>query len=131
MNIESLAQELVDKRNNIIPIIGNEMVVFIDSNGKEIPFQQHLIDTFAVDQKKFGKQKLYAMRTQSYYSLSVLSNNDKGFLDDYCRYVKAGIKTGNIRLKKSVLDFLKKFKFPIIITTCCFDIIENDYPQLA
>ena len=124
-SIESITQELVDKRNNIIPIIGNEMVVFIDSNGKEIPFQQHIIDTFAVDQDKFGKQKLDAMRTQSYYGLSVLANDDKGFLDEYCRYVKEGIKNGNIRLKRSVLDFLKVFRFPIIITTICFDIIEH------
>lgn len=124
-SIESIAQELVDKRNNIIPIIGNEMVVFVDSNGKEISFQQHIIEKYANDKGKYDEHKLDAMQAQSYYGLSVLSNNNKGFLDEYCRYVKEGIKNGSIRLKSSVLSFLKVFKFPIIITTICFDIIEH------
>lgn len=80
MNIESLAQELVDKRNNIIPIIGNEMVVFIDSNGKEIPFQQHLIDTFAVDQKKLASKSYMQCEPKAIIVYRYCQIMTKGFL---------------------------------------------------
>lgn len=124
-----IAKELINNKNMIIPVIGNDMIVFKKQNGnktEEIPFQQHIVETFAKDYREFGEKKFEAMSSQNYYCLSVLAKNDKEFLETYRTHVIEGISNGSIRLKSSVVRFLETFKFPVIITTICFNIIEQE-----
>lgn len=125
-----IINDMVEKRNSIVPIIGDDMIVYKDNNSAiEIPFQEFIVQEF---QKKYPKvyvseSDLISMKERGYYGLSLLSqyyNQHGHFLDDFVRLV--GINSSRIRLKKEVHDFLVTFNFPIIITTLCFDIIEND-----
>lgn len=120
---------MVKKRNSIVPIIGEDMIVYKGKgSGEEIPFQEFIFNEF---QKKYphvtvDDATLTSMKERGYYGLSLLSQfyNEQGrFLDDFMDFV---IKNASkIKLKDEVLDFLVTFNFPIIITTVCFDIIEQ------
>lgn len=124
-----IIRDMVKKRNSIVPIIGEDMIVYKrKGSGEEIPFQEFIFNEF---QKKYphvtiDDATLTSMKERGYYGLSLLSQfyNEQGrFLDDFMDFV---IKNASkIKLKDEVLDFLVTFNFPIIITTVCFDIIEQ------
>lgn len=124
-----IIRDMVKKRNSIVPIIGEDMIVYKGKgSGEEIPFQEFIFNEF---QKKYphvtvDDATLTSMKERGYYGLSLLSQfyNEQGrFLDDFMDFV---IKNASkIKLKDEVLDFLVTFNFPIIITTVCFDIIEQ------
>lgn len=128
---ERIIKDLVEKKDSIIPIIGNDMIVYKPTEtSKEILLQEHILEHFS-EGKHIDPRKLNAMKKQSYYGMSVFSKEDSYFIDDYCRYIKQGLKERKIRLKEKLLDFLKEFNFPIIITTICFDIIEQELRDMG
>lgn len=132
-----IIENLVDNKNLIIPIIGNDMFVYKETEmAKEVVLQQHVVDYFT-KKEIIDERKLTSMRNQEYYGMSVLSKS-KFFIDNYRKYLKKEYSAGRITLKRSVLDFIKSFKFPIILTTCCFDFLEKEllkeglvYPSLS
>ena len=124
-----IISDMVKKRNSIVPIIGEDTIVYKnEGTGKEIPFQEFILREF---QKKYHRvtvddATLISMKERGYYGLSLLSQyyNEQGrFLDDFMDFVSKNASC--IKLKDEVLDFLVTFNFPIIITTVCFDIIEQ------
>ncbi len=124
-----IINDMVKKRNSIIPVIGDDMIVYKDNGtGNEIPFQEFILNEF---QKKYphvviDDATLTSMKERGYYGLSLLSQyyNEQGrFLDDFMDFVCKNDSC--IKLKDEVLGFLVTFNFPIIITTVCFDIIEQ------
>ena len=124
-----IISDMVKKRSSIVPIIGEDTIVYIDKDsGKGIPFQEFVLGEF---QKKYPRvavddAALISMKERGYYGLSLLSQyyNEQGrFLDDFMDFVSKNASC--IKLKDEVLDFLVTFNFPIIITTICFDIIEQ------
>jgi len=124
-----IINDMVKKKNSIVPIIGEDTIVYKETGtGKEIPFQEFVLNEF---QKKYpcvavDDSAKKSMKQRGYYGLSLLSQyyNDQGrFLDDFMDFVSSNISC--IKLKDEVLDFLVTFNFPIIITTVCFDIIEQ------
>lgn len=124
-----IISDMVKKRNSIVPVIGEDTIVYKDDGtGKEIPFQEFILNEF---QKKYPRvtvddAALISMKERGYYGLSLLSQyyNEQGrFLDDFMDFVSKN--TSCIKLKEEVHDFLVTFNFPIIITTVCFDIIEQ------
>lgn len=124
-----IISDMVKKRNSIIPIIGEDTIVYIEYESlKEIPFQEFILNEFL---KKYpdvvvDDSILTSMKDGGYYGLSLLSQyyNEQGrFLDDFIDFVNSN--TSRIKLKDEVLDFLVTFNFPIIVTTICFDIIEK------
>lgn len=124
-----IISDMVKKRNSIVPVIGEDTIVYKGrDSGKEIPFQEFILHEF---QKKYPRVTvddvaLTSMKERGYYGLSLLSQyyNEQGrFLDDFMEFVSKN--ASYIKLKDEVLDFLVTFNFPIIITTVCFDIIEQ------
>lgn len=124
-----IISDMVKKRGTIVPIIGDDMIVYREPNGNtEILFQEFIVQEF---QKKYPHidvepTTLIAMKNRGYYGLSLLSQyyNQQGrFLDDFMEFVNNNRSC--IKLKEEVFDFLKTFNFSIIITTICFDIIES------
>ena len=120
---------MVKKRNSIVPIIGEDMIVYKrKGSGEEIPFQEFIFNEF---QKKYphvtiDDATLTSMKERGYYGLSLLSQfyNEQGrFLDDFMDFVSKNASC--IKLKDEVLDFLVTFNFPVILTTICFDILEQ------
>ncbi len=135
---EWIVDNLIDNKNLIIPIIGNDMLVYKDEKtSEEIILQQHVVEYFA-DKDRIDSRKLSSMKNQEYYGMSVLSKECKYFIDNYRRYLKQEYSAGRISLKSSVLNFLKTFEFPVILTTNCFDFLEQElrkeglsYPTLC
>lgn len=124
-----IISDMVKKRNSIVPVIGRDTIAYKDEGiGREIPFQEFILREF---QKKYPRvavddAALVSMKERGYYGLSLLSQyyNEQGrFWDDFMDFVSKN--TSCIKLKDEVLDFLVTFNFPIIITTVCFDIIEQ------
>ena len=124
-----IINDMVKKRSSIVPIIGEDTIVYKDKyTGKEIPFQEFILREFQMKypQVAVDDAALTSMKERGYYGLSLLSQyyNEQGrFLDDFMDFVSKN--TSCIKLKDEVIDFLVTFNFPIIITTVCFDIIEQ------
>ena len=124
-----IISDIVKKRNSIVPVIGVDTIVYKDEDtGKEIPFQEFILNEF---QKKYPRVAvddvaLTSMKERGYYGLTLLSQyyNEQGrFLDDFLDFVSKN--ASSIKLKDEVFGFLVTFNFPIIITTICFDFIEQ------
>ena len=122
-----IISDMVKKRNTIVPIIGDDVIVFKgEDSSHEIPFQEFILQEF---QNKYSHEELseadiVSMRERGYYGLSLMSQYfERRFLDDFMDFVNEN--RSYIKLKDEVLDFLVTFNFPIIITTVCFDIIEQ------
>lgn len=122
-----IISDMVKKRNSIVPVIGEDAIVYQDeSTGNEIPFQEFIFREF---QRKYPHVEVYdtdvpAMKSRGYYGLSLMSQYyESRFLDDYMGFVNDNRSC--IRLKDEVLNFLVTFDFPVIITTVCFDVIEQ------
>ncbi len=126
-NRRSIINDLVRKRGSIVPIIGDDTLVYQDTD-KEIPFQEFIVQEF---QKKYpfvevAKDVLTSMKERGYYGLSLLSqyfNLQGRFLDDFMEFVNMNMS--RIKMRQEVQDFLVTFNFPIVITTICFDFIEK------
>ena len=122
-----IISDMVKKRGTIVPIIGDDTIVYREKgSGVEIPFQEFILREF---QKKYphvevNDADIVSMRERGYYGLSLISQYyERRFLDDFMDFVNDNRSC--IKLKDEVLDFLVTFNFPIIITTVCFDIIEQ------
>lgn len=122
-----IISDMVKKRNTIVPIIGDDTIVYKDKeSGKEIPLQEFILLEF---QRKYpyvyvSNSDVISMKDRGYYGLSLMSQYyERRFLDDFMDFVNENRSC--IKLKDEVLDFLVTFNFPIIITTVCFDIIEQ------
>lgn len=118
---------MVRKRGTIVPIIGDDTIVYKEKDsGREIPFQEFILNEF---QKKYphvevSDADIDSMKERGYYGLSLMSQYyERRFLDDFMDFVNDN--RSGIKLKDEVLEFLVTFNFPIIITTVCFDIIEQ------
>ena len=124
-----IINDMVNKRNSIVPVIGDDTVVYKEKGtGREIPFQEFIVREF---QRKYPHVKvsddvLLSMKERGYYGLSLLSQyyNEQGrFLDDFMEFVSKN--QACIQLRDEVCNFLVTFNFPIIVTTLCFDLIER------
>ena len=83
-----IISDMVKKRNSIVPVIGEDTIVYKDEGtGKEIPYQEFVLNEF---QKKYPRvvvddAAFTSMKERGYYGLSLLSQyyNEQGrFLDD-------------------------------------------------
>lgn len=108
-----IISDMVKKRNSIVPVIGEDAIIYKDkTTGTEIPFQEFIFNEF---QKKYphvlvDDAALTSMKERGYYGLSLLSQyyNEHGrFLDDFMDFVSKN--TSCIKLKDEVLDFLVTF----------------------
>ena len=122
-----IISDMVKKRNFLVPIIGDDVIVFKGTDSsEEIPFQEFILQEF---QKKYpyvevSDSDIVSMKERGYYGLSLMSQYyERRFLDDFMDFVDENRTC--IKLKDEVFDFLVTFNFPIVITTVCFDFIEQ------
>lgn len=122
-----IISDMVKKRNTIVPVIGDDVIVYKErDSSEEIPFQEFILREF---QKRYplvevSDSDIVSMKERGYYGLSLMSQYyERRFLDDFMDFVNENRSC--IKLKDEVLDFLVTFNFSIIITTVCFDIIEQ------
>ncbi|MBQ9678634.1 MAG: toll/interleukin-1 receptor domain-containing protein [Prevotella sp.] len=131
------AKDIYEKRNNIIPVIGENSFFYYPDNGGRIPLQNYLVDK--IIEKQIGKKQLKhpedlpvtQMRMKGFYGLSLCRqqcgfSKDEQYLQCYNRIIEEA--KGKIHLDDTVKEFLERYKFHMIITTNCFDFIETDLP---
>lgn len=126
-NRRTIISDMVNKRETIVPIIGDDTIVYKEKEtGKETPFQEFIVQKFQQKHPhvEVSDEVLSSMKERGYYGLSLLSQYYQGrFLDDFMEFVRTNQSC--IQLRQEVSNFLVTFNFPIIITTLCFDIIER------
>ena len=92
-----IISDMVKKRNSIVPVIGEDTIVYKDrDSGKEIPFLEFILNEF---QKKYPHVDIsdsdsISMKERGYYGLSLLSQsyNESGrFLDDFMEFVSKNV----------------------------------------
>lgn len=122
-----IISDMVKKRGTIVPIVGDDVIVYSSKDsGEEIPLQEFILQEFQKKnpQVEVAEADIVSMKERGYYGLSLMSQYyERRFLDDFMDFVNDNRSC--IKLKEEVLNFLVTFNFPIIITTVCFDIIEQ------
>lgn len=108
-----IISDMVKKRNFIVPVIGEDTIVYKDEGtGKENPFQEFILSEF---QKKYPRvavddDALTSMKERGYYGLSLMSQYyERRFLDDFMDFVNDNRSC--FKLKDEVLDFLVTCKY--------------------
>ena len=123
-------QEIYDYRDIIIPVIGNNCFVY-NTGSEEISLQEFVVNMLT--EGKISDQNLLGqMKTRGYYGLTLLkkycfSNKESKFKLEYKRVIESN--KDKIHLNGTIKQFLQVYKFPVIITTSCFKLIESELPQ--
>ena len=127
-------QDIFDYRDIIVPVIGDNCFVYNSGNG-EIPLQEFIVNTLT-DGKKISEDLLAQMKTRGYYGLTLLKKHcyfypnketqESKFKLGYKRAIEGN--KNNIHLNETIKKFLQTFRFPVIVTTNCFRLIESELP---
>lgn len=127
-------QDIFDYRDIIVPVIGDNCFVYNSGNG-EIPLQEFIVNTLT-DGKMISEDLLAQMKTRGYYGLTLLKKHcypypsketqDSKFKLGYKRAIEGN--KSNIHLNEMIKAFLQSFRFPVIVTTNCFKLIESELP---
>lgn len=126
------AYDIFDNKNNIIPIIGENCFFYYSENGDKIPLQDYLVDRIIEKSKIRHLEDLPVeqMKRKGFFGLSLCRQhcgfNDQEYIKCYKKIIREAKQ--RIHLDKTVKDFLGRYKFHLIITTCCFDFIESELP---
>lgn len=124
------------RNESLIPVICEDMYEYEDPQTHERQsfhsyIVEKVIDKFVRKGKiiKLTENELYSVVNEGYYGLSLLQS--KVGSDTYKELHNSVINDddsvyGGITLKKEVKEFLIESKFPLIITTCCFPILEKE-----
>ena len=133
-NIDELVEDI--KRlvlcKKLVPVICEDMFEYINPDTEERQsLQSYIVEQIVTKHPLnvlYTETEVQEMLNQGYSGMSLLYRKygrkfydyvNKSVLDENNRVRKG------ITLKKEVIEFLKKGKFPLIITTCCFRIVEE------
>lgn len=133
-------QDIYDYRDIIIPVIGNNCFIYESGSNKK-SLQEFVVDSLAGGRIK-DCELLGQMKARGYYGLTLLkkhcfSNKESKFKLEYKRVVENN--KDKIHLNRTVKSFLQAYRFPVIVTTSCFKLIESElieympvsYPSFA
>lgn len=130
---ETMIESLLDHHDEIFPIIGESMFFYkgVFSDNEEISIRDYLLRRFCKDfpDVNLSQDLLDSIKKRNYYGLSLMHRyfNAKGknYVDRYKKYINEAETKGEIFMRDYLLDFLKMFRFPLIVTTIGFKFIEN------
>lgn len=112
---------IIKYKDIIVPVIGDNCFF---KDGK--PLQEFVVDELARG-KCVDHSLLQQMKTRGYYGLTLLKKhcfrNNKQYRTEYENLMEANIQ--DVYMDPMVKEFLDTFKFPIIVTTSCFRLIES------
>ena len=123
------------RNESLIPVICEDMYVYENPQTHERQslhsyLVEKVIDMFVRKGKKLelSEQELDSIVNEGYYGFSLLQS--RFGCDIYKELYNSVIDEEDIfdgiTLKKEVREFLEESKFPLIITTCCFPILEKE-----
>ena len=135
-----IVNSLFKYKDILVPIIGEEMFVYVNEENIEIPLQNYIVDYFkdkigfdSDDEAIYGTEEnlLEEMKTQGYYGMTLLYNHfsasrslTNAFKEALATFYE--INHERIHLKKIVKRFLLQSHYPLVITTSPFVTIEKD-----
>ncbi len=113
-------------RNEIIPVICDDMVEYTTSNGcktiQDYIWKQYknLIGENRDDIKHY-------LSSNYYYGITCLEQliNKNGMAKNLYETISEGFRRKELKLKDEIILFLKKGNFPLVITTLGFPVIES------
>ena len=138
-------EPIISKIDSMVPIVGLEMIMHKIRDEKnrvigEETLQSYIVDAFI--RKRYldfnnNTQLVERMKNEGYYGLSLLYNHFKfksssnpEERDDFDNYIEMVInearKNKDVYLHQSIKFFLNTSKPSIILTTCPFNIIEEE-----
>lgn len=134
--LEELVDEVIDKQDRIIPVIGDDCFVG-EVNGVKVPLQQWLTDKLLGNKTRLKlKQQIYSSGFQGLDLLfeeyvrieKVQFRNNIDPFSVYKDKVKKSIKEGlkGLSLREDVKKFLEAGEFEVIVTTCPFHILDKE-----
>lgn len=123
-DIDKLSSEFVDISSAIIPVIGDGVIYYKCDDGNSIKLLQYIINRFKDD---YPEINIPCDNRADLFILTCISHEIDAsvFQARYKRYIREAKNAQKIEIDPLVLNFLTVFHFPVIITTSCFNYIEE------
>lgn len=125
---DKIVDSLIEMKDAIIPVLGEDICFISSKEGEQISLNEYLLNCFINEygDKQITDEDKRVIIEGDYYGLSKLERFfSSDFEADYRRYIKFARKNGWIKIDETINNFLSTFKFPLIITTICFDYVEE------
>lgn len=127
MHKEEIAQDLYERKDYLVPFIGDDLFYVNVADGSKQTLQSYIVDAFVKNNPGImvTPEEIDTMKTSGYYGLTLLNRR---FKDKYILHYKEYVKSvkDQIYLNDIVKQFLELGGFPLIITTTPFDFIEKE-----
>lgn len=123
-------------RDLLVPLVCEDMYEYVDPSTKETVSLHEYIVEYLISKSKtkicLNETELDDILSKGYYGMELLQDKmNKNIYEELYVAVMDEYKNvrANIRLKPVVKDFLLACRFPLIITTSCFPIIESEIEE--
>lgn len=123
-----IVDNLIEMKDVVVPILGEDVFFFTSSGGKRLTIHEYLLESFI---EEYGERHLTdedktIILKGSYYGLSKLERFfPDDFESDYRRYIRSARKRDILHIDPAIKEFLEEFRFPLIITTSPFNMLED------
>lgn len=127
--VDSIINLCID--NKLVPVICDDMFEYKDPLTGELQFLHSYIVEKIIGsvntQIELSEKELSDIVKENYYGISLLESklDRRLYKDIYNKIVQNGNIIDGVQLKEGVAEFLEICNFPLIITTNCFEIIEQ------
>ncbi|MDE6270555.1 MAG: TIR domain-containing protein [Muribaculaceae bacterium] len=125
--IQKIVENLIEMKDVVVPIVGDD-IFRVQTPGGPLSIHEYLLKRFTDEYGDAGMtddDRALIVRGE-FYGLSKLERFfPTDFETDYRLYIRQARKDGLIRMDDTVRAFLEAFRFPVIVTTTCFDFIEG------
>ena len=128
--------KMLHSQKLLVPVICEDMYEYVNPDTQEsMPLHSHIVEEVINRCYKIGNKikitlnELDDVINKGYFGLSLLESKIGGNTFRYIYsaiFCEDGELCNGIRLKQEVKDFLEAGKFPLIITTNCFPILEKE-----
>lgn len=126
--IQKIVENLIEMKDVVIPIVGDDVFRVAAADGAALSIHEYLLRRFVEEYGDAGMtadDRAVVVRGE-FYGLSKLERFfPTDFEADYRRYIREARRRGLLRMDPTVQAFLEAFRFPLIITTTCFDFVED------
>lgn len=120
----NFTDQLKNELNRIVPIVCDDMFEYVKSE-EDNPMSLKKFISMSLEPDDYSKL-CATLNSKFYYGISEYEkNNDANYSSFIYNAVKEAVDNGRIKLKECIREFLVKGKFPLIITTFAFPVIEE------
>lgn len=125
----SIGKKIRNNIHDIIPIICDDLFEYVDQDGHSLSMNE-LMHLFLADNYDECEKDVFLTKN-TYHAISYLENIQNTNVASYLHNkISEAITNKQIKLKGVVKDFLVAGKFPLIITTFGFPLIEDVFKEI-